>query len=143
MKVKTINGSFDFNLNRFRGLEGSTNYFELAGIFGYGQSYETTKLRRFVSYFATKMSYQTVSELAQERCGGVCMSDQHIQEVVLSIAEGIGQNQAEIIKNSSSVKSPMLCIADLYDADSEEVIWLESDRRSGRCKCKPTKAKAR
>lgn len=87
------------------------------------------------------MSYETVSELAKERCGGVCMSDQHIQEVVIEMSDRIGQNQAETIKNCFSLKSPVLGISDLYSADSKEVIWLESDRRSGRCERESTKAK--
>ena len=94
-------------------------------MFPQGQSYETTRLRNFVSYFATKMSYETVSELTKERCGGVSMSDQHIQAVVLEMAEGIGHREGEIIKNSSSLKSPILGIADLYNIDSKEVIWME------------------
>ncbi len=76
----------------------------MEGIFPSGQSYETKKLRDFVSYFATKMSYETVSELAKERCGGVCMSDQHIQEVVIEMSDRIGQNQAETIKNCFSLQ---------------------------------------
>ena len=97
----------------------------MAGIFWDGQTYETTELRRFASYFATKMSYQTVSELTKERCGGVCMSDQHIQELVIEIANKVGQKQEDIIQNASSLKSPILGIADLYSPDSKEIAWFE------------------
>ena len=53
------------------------------------------------------------------------MTDQHIQEVVIEAADRIGQNQEKIIENCISIKSPILGISDLYNADSKEVIWLE------------------
>lgn len=125
VKVKTINGSFDFQLNRFKGVDGSTNYFSLAGFFKEEVSYYTPKLAEFVSHCATKMSYSSVSEFTLERCAGVSMSDQHIQEIVRSKAKKTGIQQTELITNSRSLASPILELSDIYNCEHKEVIWFE------------------
>jgi len=125
VKVKTINGSFDFQLNRFKGVDGSTNYFSLAGFFKEEGSYYTPKLAEFVSCCATKMSYSSVSEFTLERCAGVSMSDQHIQEIVRSTAKKIGIQQTELITNSRSLASPILELSDIYNSEHKEVMWFE------------------
>jgi hypothetical protein len=78
VEVKTINGSFSFDLARFKGPNGSTNYFREAKLFAHPNRYESVALVSFVCPYATAMSYTLVSELVDERCGGVSMSDQHI-----------------------------------------------------------------
>jgi len=103
VKVKTINGSFDFELNRFKSDKGSTNFFISSGIFQKGESYESNKLKDFVSYYATKMSYEMVSELTMERCGGVSISDQHIQQIVIEKVAKVGLLQDTFIKKASLV----------------------------------------
>ena len=50
------------------------------------------------------------------------MSDQHIQEVVIERADGIGQNQEKIIKKAMLLRSPILGISDLYNAHSKKII---------------------
>jgi hypothetical protein len=125
VKVKTINGSFDFDLARFKSDRGSTNYFSLAGLFTKQESYESTRLTEYVSYWATKVSYETVSELSLERCGGVLMSDQHIQQVVLRKVQKIELEQEECINKNDSLSNPSFGIGDIYNADSQEVIWFE------------------
>jgi hypothetical protein len=90
VEVKTLNGCFPFDLVRFKTPDGSTNYFREAKVFGQSSRYESQGLMDFVCRYASQMSYTMVSELAHERCGGVSMSDQHIQQLVLEASDQIG-----------------------------------------------------
>lgn len=125
MEVKTINGSFGFDLARFKGPDGSTNYFREARLFTQSERYESVGLVNFVCRYATAMSYTMVSELVDERCGGVSMSDQHIQHLVVAASEQIGQKQQAFIDRHKHTPLPDLAIDDIYSIDSEELIWLE------------------
>ena len=123
--VKTLNGDFCFDLVRFKDPHGSTNYFREANVFGLSGRYESQGLVDFVCRYATQMSYTRVSELVHERCGGMSMSDQHIQHLVLEASEQIGQKQQALSTNYLTTSLPDLCIADIYSIDSEELVWLE------------------
>lgn len=125
VEVKTLNGCFSFDLARFKTHQGSTNYFREAKVFDQSSRYESQGLVDFVCRYATRMSYASVSELAHERCGGVSMSDQHIQHMVLASSQQIGQKQQAFIDQELNTPLPDLGIADLYSPDSEELIWLE------------------
>lgn len=131
VEVKTLNGSFLFDLARFKTPDGSSNYFREAQVFGQSSHYQSQGLIDFVCRYATRMSYISVSELAHERCGGVSMSDQHIQDLVEEACEQIGQKQQAFIDRHQDMALPNLGIADLYSCDNKEVIWLEDGRRSG------------
>jgi hypothetical protein len=87
--------------------------------------YESKKLKDFVSYYATKISYENVSELSKERAGGVSISDQRIQQIVIEKAVKIEEIQKGIIEKSKTLSMPNLEKKDLYDPLSKEVIWME------------------
>jgi hypothetical protein len=129
VEVKTVNGNFIFNLFRFKGENGSSNYFRESGIFVNSSreksSYESEKLKNFASYYATKLSYENVSELLKERTGNNSISDQRVQQIVIEKSVKIGKNQAEMIDKSKDLPMPILEKGDLYDSLSEEVVWLE------------------
>lgn len=135
MDVKTLNGSFSFDVVRFKTPDGSTNYFREAKVFDQSSRYESQGLVDFVCRYATQMSYERVSKLTHERCGGVSMSDQHIQHLVLEASEQIGQKQQVLIDQHLHTALPDLGIADIYCPDSEELVWFEPGRRRGWCLC--------
>jgi hypothetical protein len=125
VRVKTLNGSFDFDLARFKGPQGSTNYFRQARLFPHPERYESSGLVDFVCRYATSMSYTRVSKLVGERCGGVSMSDQHIQHLVVEASEQIGQQQQIFIDQQQDTPLPDLAVGDIYAIDNKEVIWFE------------------
>jgi hypothetical protein len=129
VEIKTINGCFIFNLFRFKSIDGPSNYFRAINIFsdslGKKGDYESKKLKDFVSYYATKISYENVSELSKERAGGVSISDQRIQQIVIEKAVKIEEIQKGIIEKSKTLSMPNLEKKDLYDPLSKEVIWME------------------
>ena len=129
VEIKTINGSFSFNLFRFKSINGSSNYFRESGVLGdsLGErgSYESKKLKDFVSYYATKISYQNVSELTKERAAGLSISDQRIQQIVIEKTVKIEESQKSAIEKSKTMAAPIFEKKDLYDPLTEEVIWME------------------
>jgi hypothetical protein len=125
VEVKTLNGSFSFDLARFKALSGSTNYFRAAAIFEQTDSYETRGLQAFACRYATQLSYGAVSELVAERCGGVSLSDQHIHHLVGQRRDQLGQIQQAFIDSQQGQSMPTLALADLYSTDYKELIWME------------------
>lgn len=123
--VKTLNGCFSFDLARFKTDYGSTNYFREAKVFAQPSRYESQGLVDFVCRYATRMSYMMVSELAHERCGGVSMSDQHIQHLVLEASEQMGKRQQAFIDQQACYSFPDLRLEDIYDSDNEEIVCME------------------
>lgn len=71
------------------------------------------------------MSYESVAELSLDRCGGLLISDQHIQALVLQEAQEIEIAQERSIASNASFVSPSFGICDIYDPDQKEVVWLE------------------
>lgn len=96
-------------------------------------SYESNKIKDFVYHYAPKMSYENVSALIKQRSGGVSISDQRIQQIIMEKALIIEKEQEKLIQKSKDLSMPILEKGDLYDPLMEEVIWMEdSDRRCGR-----------
>jgi hypothetical protein len=89
------------------------------------EGYQSKELVNFVLYYATKVSYSMVSQLTEQRCAGVHMSDQHIQSMVLQKAEAIGKNQQKTIEEHAMSLPVMLEDCDIYDSTHAEVLWLE------------------
>ena len=129
VEIKTINGDFSFNLFRFKSPTGSSNYFRECNIFndtfGERASYESNKVKDFACYYASKMSYENVSELIKQRSGGMSISDQHIQQLVIEKSLKIERNQGKLIEKNKHTAMPLLEKWDLYNPLIEEVIWME------------------
>lgn len=129
VEIKTINGSFSFNLFRFKSPTGSSNYFRECNIFndssGERASYESNKIKDFACYYAPKMSYDNVSELIKKRSGGVSISDQRIQRIIIEKSLEIEEVQKKLIEKNRDVAIPILEKGDLYDSLIEEIIWME------------------
>lgn len=114
---------------RFKSPTGSSNYFRECNIFGdsLGEraSYESNRIKDFVCHFASKMSYENVSELIKQRSGGVSISDQRIQRIVIEKSLSIEKEQEKLIEKYKHIVMPILEKGSLYDPLIKEVIWME------------------
>ena len=88
-------------------------------------SYESNKVKDFACFYASKMSYENVSELVKQRSGGMTLSDQHIQQLVIEKSLKIEQKQKELIEKNKDIAMPILEKGGLYDPLIEEIIWME------------------
>ena len=82
-------------------------------------------LQQFSLRYATMLSYERVSRLVHERCGNTKLSDQRIHHLVQEKAAAITVAQAVLIRDSQAESREVQAVAvDIYDKESEEVIWL-------------------
>ena len=124
MKIKTINGSFSFLVNRYQTSSGSSNWLKLTNEV-LGEHYESGMLQEFAVRYATMISYQRASNLVKERCGKTSLSDQRIYHLVQEKALEIAGEQEELISESRQESHQVKAIeVDIYDAQSEEVMWF-------------------
>ena len=96
VKIKTINGSFDFGVRRYETSAGSSNWLRLSDP-GLSAHHESPLLQAFAVRYATCLSYERVQQLVAERCGTTRVSDQRIQQMVSAQAEALTQAQAGVI----------------------------------------------
>ncbi|HEY9660934.1 MAG TPA: hypothetical protein V6C65_20965 [Allocoleopsis sp.] len=125
--IKTIHGSFQFKLQRYRTSEGSSSFFELTEQLGEG--YISVRLQEVSSYYSNRMSYEEVEKLIERLSGKRLLSDQKIYETVQSKAQQVSQVWKEEIEAFKSGQSEELIAAktdlDLYSEQTEEILLFE------------------
>ncbi len=90
--------------------------------------YQSKGLRDFAVKYATKLSYNNVSELIREVCKGTTLSDQHIHKLVKMKADEITHEQKEKIAKFETSEAILEAIkTDIYSQTSEEVVYLSDD----------------
>ena len=87
--------------------------------------HESELLQEFASKYATRLSYQKVSELVVERTGTSSLSDQRIYQIVEEKAGELVAEQAQRISQKSEAGRQIKAVeVDLYDEQGKEIIWL-------------------
>jgi hypothetical protein len=124
IKIKTLNGSFDFKVRKYV-LDGvSTNWLRLNDP-DLALHYESQLLRDFSVKYASLLSYEQAESLVATRMGNDKLSDQRIFHIVSEYAEAVKLAQESQIKACESIA--YTCEAksvDIYDPQSAEVIFL-------------------
>jgi hypothetical protein len=133
-----INGSFEFEVIKYRTERGSTNWLKMTHE-KLSSAYESELLHAFALKYATRLSYQKTSELVLERTGTSSVSDQRIYKIVEAQAAELVAEQAQIIRQASAEGEPIKAVeVDIYNAQTKEVMWFGD----GICVCEQ-KARAR
>lgn len=122
--MKTLNGSFAFRSRKyFR--DGQSSHWLRSTHPDLSPHYESRLLRNFSLTYATHLSYHQVETLLSHRMGNDKLSDQHIYHLVESYAQEVQLAQAELIKEYESAPCKLSAtLVDIYDAHSEEIIFL-------------------
>ena len=124
MKIKTINGSFEFEVTKYKTEMGSSNWLRLTHE-KLSQHQESELLQEFALRWATRLSYQKVSQLVKERSGTSSLSDQRIYQLVGEKATELIAGQSGKIKASQAAALKIKAVkVDLYDSQATEVVWL-------------------
>lgn len=122
--LKTINGSFAFGVRRYETSAGSSNWLRLSDP-ALSAHHESPSLQAFAVYYATRLSYERVSELVGERSGTSRLSDQRIQQLVQGQADQLTQAQAaQLAAQPEAAQQVQATAVDVYDAAATEVVWL-------------------
>ena len=124
VKIKTINGSFDFQVRRYETSAGSSNGLRLCEP-GLSVHHESPLLQAFAVRYATCLSYERVAQLVVERSGTTRVSDQRIQQMVQTQAQALTNAQAALIATQAQALATVAAVpVDVYDAQAQEVTWL-------------------
>jgi hypothetical protein len=118
VKIKTINGSFDFAVRRYATSAGSSNGLRLWEP-DLSAHHESPLLQAFAVRYATCLSYARVSQLVTERSGTTRVSEQRIQQMVQAQAEELTQAQAELSATPAQALTTVQAVpVDVYDAQA-------------------------
>lgn len=124
VRIKTLNGCFDFRVRKYVVAGQSTNWLQLSQAHLTGH-YESVSLVDFALEYAKYMSYERVSALVGQRMGNGKLSDQHIYHLVNGYAESVKHQQLEDITVCKSIAYTCKSMpVDIYSSESEEVIFL-------------------
>lgn len=99
LKIKTINGSFEFRVTKYETPSGSSNWLRLTHE-GLSCHQESELLQEFALRWTTRLSYEKVSQLVAERSGTSSLSDQRIYQMVEEKASELVGEQREKIKEN-------------------------------------------
>lgn len=124
IKIKTLNGSFDFKVRKYV-IDGvSTNWLRLTDP-DLAVHHESQLLRDFSAKYACLLSYEQTERLVESRMGNDKLSDQRVFHIVSEYAKAIKLEQEIQIKSCESIAYNCEAEAvDIYDSESKEVIFL-------------------
>ncbi len=109
---------------RYRTAKESSNWLKLTNE-KLNNYHESELLQEFAVKYATRLSYQKVSELVSERSGTSHLSDQRIYHMVQEKAAELIAEQVETISRSKEKRVAIKAVeVDLYNREAEEILWL-------------------
>lgn len=86
---------------------------------------ESELLQEVVCKYATRLSYEKVSELVSERSGTSRLSDQRIYHIVQAEAAELISEQKKLISQNQKRGLAIKAVAvDIYQAEVKEIVWL-------------------
>ena len=124
VRIKTLNGSFPFLVQRFGAGEEATNWLRETG--QVGADYLSPRLAEFSAYYSNRLSYEGVAGLVERVTGERQVSDAKIQQIVLAQAQAVSEQWA-VPRPAAELPVSLPVIAtqvELYEASAEEVLVL-------------------
>jgi len=118
--VKTLDGRFEFRVQRLGTGEQATNWLEQSGQVLPGNV--SRRLGEFSAYYANRLSYEEVEGLIERVTGEKLLTDQTIQHQIVAQAVAVSEQWAEeteeieVLETASEV--------DWYDRQAAEVLAL-------------------
>ena len=127
MQIKTLHGSFRFEVQRYQLNGASFTYFDWTEQFS--QSYTSQRLQEFVAYYSNRMSYEEVEKLVTRNQGRPLVSDQGIWNIVTTQAERISKRLSDtVVEILDGYESDHLRVnheVDIYDPQEKEILIFD------------------
>ena len=131
MTIKTLDGDFEFKVQRFLvtedGHQRQVDYFELTHQFQAG--YFSDHLKEFAAYYSNRLSYEENEELIKKLAGSPQISDQKIQQLVVDKALEVSRaltEETQTILSDGTKKLPRINPrANLYEAKEKEILLMD------------------
>jgi len=127
VQIKTLHGSFRFEVQRYQLNGASFTYFDWTEQFS--QSYTSQRLQEFVAYYSNRMSYEEVEKLVTRNQGRPLVSDQGIWNIVTTQAERISKRLSDtVVEILDGYESDHLRVnheVDIYDPQEKEILIFD------------------
>lgn len=131
MTIKTLDGDFEFKVQRFildeDGQERQVDYFELTDQFQAG--YFSDRLKEFAAYYSNRLSYKDNEELIWKLAGSQQISDQKIHHLVvgkaLEVSQGLTEETQRILGDTTKKLPPINEKVNLYEATEKEILLMD------------------
>jgi len=127
LKIRSLHGVFEFNVQRFHNkiTKEYKSYFDFTNQFQDG--YISERLKEYSSWLATKTSYSNAEEILYRNTGHSLISDQKIEQIVISKAMDISQKEAllniehQIDLHEIKVQTNI----EIYNKEEKEILLFE------------------
>lgn len=131
MTIKTLDGDFEFKVQRFIVAEDNhqrqVDYFELTHQFQAG--YFSDHLKEFVAYYSNRLSYEENEELIRKLAGSQQISDQKIHQLVvgkaLEVSRALTVETQGILGDATKKLPPINQQVNLYEATEKEILLMD------------------
>ena len=131
MTIKTLDGGFEFKVQRFildeAGQERQVDYFELTDQFQTG--YFSDRLKEFAAYYSNRLSYEDNEELIRKLAGSQQISDQKIHQLVvgkaLEVSQALTEETQRILGDPTQQLPPINEQVNIYEATEKEILCMD------------------
>lgn len=131
MTIKTLDGDFEFKVQRFildeDGHPRQGDYFELTHQFQAG--YFSDHLKEFAAYYSNRLSYEENEELIRKLAGSPQISDQKIHQLVvgkaLEVSRALTEETQAILSDATKKLPPINQHVNLYEAKGKEILLMD------------------
>lgn len=131
MKIKTLDGGFEFKVQRFvideNNQERQVDYFELTDQFQAG--YFSDRLKEFAAYYSNRLSYEDNEELIRKLAGSQQISDQQIHQLVvgkaLEVSQALTEETRRILGDTTQKLPPINAQVNIYEATEKEILLMD------------------
>src|SRR5262249_2012886 len=120
VQVKTLHGAFEFRVQRLGSGAEATTWLEQSDQVLSGNL--SRRLAELSVYYANRLSYEEVEGLIERVTGERLLSDQKIQQQVVSQALVVSRQWAEETQATCAVEAALS--VDWYDGEAQEVLVL-------------------
>ena len=131
MTIKTLDGGFEFKVQRFildeAGQERQVDYFELTDQFQ--TDYFSDRLKEFAAYYSNRLSYEDNEELIRKLAGSQQISDQQIHQLVvgkaLEVSQALTEETQRILGDPTQQLPPINEQVNIYEATEKEILCMD------------------
>lgn len=125
--IKTVQGQFRFELQKYLNRKERTNYWELTQQLKSG--YISPRLQELCGYYSNRMSYEEVACLVERVSGSRLLSDQKISQIVsdkaLHLSQEMHKNATRILDKTDIKQIKVNSKVDIYNPESAEILLFD------------------
>ena len=126
VKIKSLNGSFNFREQRFLIEDKEVRYFDLSNQFR--EDYISDGLKELSGYYSNRVSYKEVEGVIESVTGERQLSDEKIQQIVVDKGVELSKGNEEDVNRlkQEGLKMPLIKEkVDIYARQEKEILIFD------------------